>query len=361
MMYDMYFYLEFHKVWGGSIDECNHKVDSFFQSHHIHVLEPVTGAAEALRLLRRDFSLHIVTARQHRVESLTRRWVARHYPDIFDELHFGNHYTTEGITRSKPQICREIGALLLVDDSLKYAKQCAAEDIPVVLFGEYPWNRPLPGDENILEKRDPQDGQLFINRVTTWPQAVRQIHSKFPHFVSAESLALAASLSTQPGPQIALPTPKRKFRIGVVQLCSSDDKQSNLQAIERLVSQAADEGGAELVCLPECSVFLGRQREDVLKAAEPIPVISDGAAGIDIKLSPSLVKLRFIAAQHRVWLSVGGFPERHPDPSVNKVFNTHLLIAPNGSITAQYRKIHLFDSPLAGLTESSVTGSILYL
>ena len=39
------------------------------------------------------------------------------------------------------QICQSIGAVGLIDDSLKYALDCANHSIPCILYGEYAWNR----------------------------------------------------------------------------------------------------------------------------------------------------------------------------------------------------------------------------
>ena len=74
-----------------------------------------------------------------------------------------------------------------------------------------------------------------------------------------------------------------------------------------------------------------------------------------------------------MWLSVGGFPEKILNTtgaaktanitgaadertfSATKVYNTHFIISPLGEISEKYRKIHLFDSPFSGLTESKST------
>ena len=124
------------------------------------------------------------------IQDETRKWLDLHYPDIFSDLHFGNHYATPGnpssraptrcmITfssldlvpdatstlmsearacprvwaesgraRSKGEMCEAIGARLLVDDSLKYALQVATESrIEVLLFGESLMSKRSPGGE----------------------------------------------------------------------------------------------------------------------------------------------------------------------------------------------------------------------
>lgn len=96
----------FHEVWGGSIEETQEKIIAFFQSQYIHDLEPVEAALDALLELKEHFCLHVITARQLESEDLTRAWIGRNYPDIFEEIHFGNHFSSTGLVRSsKSSIC----------------------------------------------------------------------------------------------------------------------------------------------------------------------------------------------------------------------------------------------------------------
>jgi len=131
--------------------------------------------------------------------------------------------------------------------------------------------------------------------------------------------------------------------IAAIQLCSTSSKSDNLAKIRALVSQAAS-AGAVLVCLPECCVFMGRDGAETMAAGEALE-------------GESFSALVAMAKEHGVWLSVGGFPlsTSSSSASPSRVFNHHALISPLGTLEAQYSKIHLFDSPLAGLHESRST------
>ncbi len=48
-----------------------------------------------------------------------------------------------------------------------------------------------------------------------------------------------------------------------------------------------------------------------------------------------------VARRRDAWILVGSLAETSPDPS--RPWNTSVLVAPDGSIAATYRKIHLFD------------------
>ena len=139
------------KVWGCSPDATNEIVHAFFDSRHFaDGIEPIPGAAEALRNTR-DFgaSLAVVTSRQHVIRQPTLDWLDAHFGlPLFDAgVHFGNHWALEGKSTSKSQLCGAIGASVLVDDNPGYAAECAEAGMRVLLYdweGGYPWAKPPP-------------------------------------------------------------------------------------------------------------------------------------------------------------------------------------------------------------------------
>ncbi|MFL5900628.1 MAG: carbon-nitrogen hydrolase family protein [Solirubrobacterales bacterium] len=122
------------------------------------------------------------------------------------------------------------------------------------------------------------------------------------------------------------------MRAAVVQLNSTRDKDRNLAAAESLVRAAAAEG-AELVALPEKWNLLAGG-EELLAGAETL----DG---------PSLTAARAWAGEIGIHLLAGSIPERGPG---GKAFNTSVLIGPDGEDIAAYRKIHMFDVDVDGVS-----------
>jgi predicted amidohydrolase len=118
-------------------------------------------------------------------------------------------------------------------------------------------------------------------------------------------------------------------RAAAIQMCSSDDLESNLCAAGALVGEAA-RAGAEFVALPENFAFLRREGLPI-PCAQPL----DG---------PIVATLRDWARQHRIWLLGGSFAELVPGSE--RLHNTSVLLAPDGALAAVYRKIHLFDVDL---------------
>jgi deaminated glutathione amidase len=121
-------------------------------------------------------------------------------------------------------------------------------------------------------------------------------------------------------------------RVAVVQLNSNGDKARNLVAAERLVRAAAADG-ASLVALPEKWNLLA-SGEEMAAGAEPL----DG---------PSLTAARAWAEELGIHLLAGSIAER--GEAGEKSFNTSVLIGPNGTDLATYRKIHMFDVEAGGV------------
>ena len=108
----------------GTAEECNDKMDKYFNSSYFKDdLIPVPSALDTLTELKNSYDLHVVTARHDGVAEHTKVWIEAHYPGIFTRIHFGNHYAKEaGKSVSKSELCRNINAILLIDDSPIYAK-----------------------------------------------------------------------------------------------------------------------------------------------------------------------------------------------------------------------------------------------
>jgi len=169
----------FQEVWGGSSAESAEVVEAFFVSPWFADIPVVPGAFAALSALKSKFDFTVVTSRQHHLEPLTRRWLAKHYPDIFSGVYFGNHWATSGVKQSKPDMCVAINAVAIIDDSVTYAFQCASVLQRVFLFGEYAWNNKLPPGQNGLPKN--------VQRFKNWEQLRAELEQWTPVAQQAEA------------------------------------------------------------------------------------------------------------------------------------------------------------------------------
>jgi predicted amidohydrolase len=117
----------------------------------------------------------------------------------------------------------------------------------------------------------------------------------------------------------------------VIQMQSTADPDANRKRAHQLIQEAAGRG-ARLIALPEYFLCLGPPAAIVAQAQD---------------LNGPLVQAFQAQARHLgLYLLLGTIPERSPDPT--KVYNTSLLVGPDGLVLARYRKLHLFDINIPG-------------
>lgn len=115
--------------------------------------------------------------------------------------------------------------------------------------------------------------------------------------------------------------------VAAIQMVSTPSVDENLASAARLIEEAAA-GGARLVLLPEYFCILGRSDTDKVAVRE-----APGAGPIQRFLAET-------ASRHALWLIGGTVPLAAPAP--DKVLNSSLVFAPDGTLAARYDKIHLF-------------------
>ncbi|XP_074280831.1 uncharacterized protein LOC141605823 [Silene latifolia] len=165
-----YHVYEFCKIWKCSRDEADIRVHEFFKTSYFKDgIYPIPGAQKTLNKLSRFCNLSIVTSRQNVIKDHTLGWIAKHYPGLFDEIHFGNHFALDGESKPKSEICRSMGARVLIDDNPRYAIECAEVGIRVLLFdyeNSYPWCKTGSSTEHPL-----------VTKVHNWEEVEQQLVS----------------------------------------------------------------------------------------------------------------------------------------------------------------------------------------
>jgi deaminated glutathione amidase len=126
------------------------------------------------------------------------------------------------------------------------------------------------------------------------------------------------------------------MRVAAVQSTAVRHRRRNLDQATSLVEEAA-RAGAELVVLPEHFSVAGRP-DDLRHDAESLT-------------GPTVTWASEQARRWGIHLVAGSFPERAGPPVEDgRLFNTSCLLGPSGSLDAVYRKIHLFDVAIDGLS-----------
>src|SRR4051812_8697337 len=122
------------------------------------------------------------------------------------------------------------------------------------------------------------------------------------------------------------------LRVACVQLTAGPDKGENVAKADVLVERAA-EAGARLVVL--------REKWNGVGNAAALRELAEPLAG-----GESVATMAEWAHRHDLWLVGGSITELRDGRE--RLSNTCCVFAPDGSLAAVYRKIHLFDVEVGG-------------
>ncbi|KAF7269459.1 hypothetical protein GWI33_017510 [Rhynchophorus ferrugineus] len=100
-----------------------------------------------------------------------------------------------------------------------------------------------------------------------------------------------------------------KCIVSVCQFTATNNKDNNFEIVKTLVQESVDKN-AKMVFLPEACDFIGKNKNELRKLAEPI----DG---------PLMSSYKELAKTNNIWLSIGGFHERYDE---NTIYNSHIVI-----------------------------------
>lgn len=117
-------------------------IENLVRNHSMDIL-PLEGAKEALEGIGQDHKLIVMTARPRGARKATEAWLEKQLPGVFDEVYLlGNVYEKDlDYVQTKAEKCVELGVDLLIDDFPKFAQDVVEIGTPVLLFGNYDWNR----------------------------------------------------------------------------------------------------------------------------------------------------------------------------------------------------------------------------
>lgn len=118
----------------------------------------------------------------------------------------------------------------------------------------------------------------------------------------------------------------KKLKVALVQMASSSNKQDNIFRALKLCKQAIKQK-ARFIVLPE-TFNVRAKAQDIYSQAEKVP-------------GPTLMPFMDLAKKRQVFILAGSIYEKISGSK--KVYNSSVLIGPDGKIKAIYRKIHLFD------------------
>ena len=159
---------------------------------------------------------------------------------------------------------------------------------------------------------------------------------------AAASLVTLSAATSRPASTAAAAAVPKKLRIAMLQMRVGPAKEENLATAAAQIAEAAA-NGATVVVLPEM-FNCPYSNASFPVYAEPVPEVGEDAGAGDAAASPSVAMLAKAAREGGVTLICGSIPETQH----GKLFNTSLVLTPEGKVSAKFRKVHLFDIDIPG-------------
>ena len=135
------------RVYGIPYEQVIDLIEDFMAQPCNRYLEPIVGSVEALTELKREYSLHIITARLDKYREQTQAWLDMFFPGIFSGVHYCNFYALSPEKSEKKttklSVCKKINACCLVDDNVFNILDVIKGGVDGILFGDYAWHQEL--------------------------------------------------------------------------------------------------------------------------------------------------------------------------------------------------------------------------
>jgi uncharacterized HAD superfamily protein len=146
-------------MWNIDLKEAKERSAQYHESGHVATYSIIEGAYEALEQLKERFRIIAITSRRNSINQLTRDWLQKHYPNIFDDIIFCGFFDSEqsGIHLTKGGLVKNIDADYFIDDQMKHVSAVAKHGIKSFLFGDYFWNKTDALAENIIRVKNWQE------------------------------------------------------------------------------------------------------------------------------------------------------------------------------------------------------------
>lgn len=189
LAFDDFISYHFQHVRGfGDAPMTKSKLLEFFSSTTFDAVKPLQAAADTLRKHKDSYQFVCLTSRSRFLAPQTASLLSRHFSGIFEDdagtyvpgyrvimtEAYMDFAAAGAVKRTKGQVCKEISAVMLIDDMPAYCVE-AASSLPVVLLhGAYPWNSgpqavdlpPTPLPSNVLRTHTWGDIDKILTALT---------------------------------------------------------------------------------------------------------------------------------------------------------------------------------------------------
>jgi uncharacterized HAD superfamily protein len=135
------FYQEDARPWGvADIKVASARFHELLKADHDQLV-PAQSTIDAVRRLSERHELHLISGRNHDLEPHTRNLIKTYFDGCFATIELTSMYD-DSRRRTKGQVCKQIGADVLIDDHPVHIQSVIDEAglKEVIVFGQYPWN-----------------------------------------------------------------------------------------------------------------------------------------------------------------------------------------------------------------------------
>jgi len=122
--------------------------EEFYNSKHFDNLNLVEGVKEALSKLNGNYEIHFITSRPESLKEKTKNFLNAFFKDFHFDLHFSGEVWGE--SRTKGEVCKNLGIKFMVEDNAEYAYDCAKKGIKTFLLDK-PWNKDYVSHRNLIK------------------------------------------------------------------------------------------------------------------------------------------------------------------------------------------------------------------
>lgn len=126
------------EIWGTTEEESYKRIDDFINSPEHDTILPVLGAVEAIKHLKENHELILITARDSKFSNQAFKLINTFFENAFSSIHF--LYDNGVKNGTKGGVSKKLGIDVFIDDSLANAENVASEGITSYLF-DTPWNK----------------------------------------------------------------------------------------------------------------------------------------------------------------------------------------------------------------------------
>ncbi len=154
---------ESHESWEADRELQVARLDALMRTEEFSKLGPGPAEAKIIREISKKHALHLVTARKEEEHELTQAMIERDLPEVFMSLDF------VGWTGSKGEVCKRIGADVLIDDSVRHLNDAIKNGLPkhgAILFGNYEWNKNSDVDNDLKRCHSWDEVLEYINELS---------------------------------------------------------------------------------------------------------------------------------------------------------------------------------------------------